>query len=318
MIRWGVVTTIRASLADTLAFAAWHLELGAHRIYLHLDDPDDPAFDLLKAHPRLRPLRCDVAYWQRLAGRRPAKHQLRQTRNATRIYNRPAEVDWLAHIDGDEFLVPDRPVADILADLPATCHAARLRPMEGLPRPEGAPAIAPLHRFKSFALDPPTRHAQTEAIYPSFGRWLNGGFLSHVAGKLFVRPGLTGAEFRIHNLLTDQGRNPGQQEVPQLRLAHLHYRDWADWRARLDFRLNRGAYRAELQPARPNDPAAMTLHDLLAGLAREEGEAGLRRFYDEVCPDTPDLRDRLLSQGQLREAVLDLAGATARQFPQQS
>ena len=34
MIRWGTVTTTNAPLPEILDFAAWHLELGAHRVHL--------------------------------------------------------------------------------------------------------------------------------------------------------------------------------------------------------------------------------------------------------------------------------------------
>ena len=64
--------------------------------------------------------------------KRPVKHQVRQTQNATFTYHRKAEVDWLAHIDVDEFLWPAEPLAPLLAALPADIPYARVRPIEAL------------------------------------------------------------------------------------------------------------------------------------------------------------------------------------------
>ena len=37
MTRWGIVSTIKASEREILDFAAYHLELGAHRLYLYIN-----------------------------------------------------------------------------------------------------------------------------------------------------------------------------------------------------------------------------------------------------------------------------------------
>ena len=53
----------------------------------------------------------------------------RQTANATHAYNRKVEVDWLTHIDVDEFIVPDQRIDEIL-EVPDTKLYARMRPTE--------------------------------------------------------------------------------------------------------------------------------------------------------------------------------------------
>lgn len=315
---WSVVGTLRAGRDEVLDFAAWHLELGARRLHLHLDDPDDPVLEILRAHPRIRAVRCDARWWARRSRHgRPARHQVRQVLNATHCYREKARTTWLAHLDVDEFLLPgDGPVDRALAALPAACMVARIRPFEVLappgdtPRGTGTPV-----RLKGFALDRARRDRETEAIHPEFGRHLNGGMLSHAAGKLLVRTGLPEAELRIHNVFSAAGQNPGQVELAEIALAHFHARSWADWLARYRFRLARGAYRAEMRPARPQAPGARNLHAVLSRLEAEEGEAGLRRFHDEVCADTPDLRDRLRARGLLREVTMDLPRLRARHFP---
>ena len=68
--KWGLVATIKAPAAQVLAFAAHHLDLGAHRLFLYLDDENQAAFDALAAHPKCRPVLTDAAYWAKLGMKR--------------------------------------------------------------------------------------------------------------------------------------------------------------------------------------------------------------------------------------------------------
>lgn len=304
---WGVVATVKAEARAILGFAAWHLEQGAHRLYIYLDAPCPAAEAALRAHPKCRVKLCDDAWWAQRGGR-PSEHQPRQSKNASHALRRKPEVDWLAHIDVDEFLFSTKDIDATLRALPAECLCARIRPREALaPMPEDAPETLWL---KSFHLARPAREDATERAYPEFGRYLNGGFLSHVAGKLFAR---TGADlrFKIHNVFQEDNNNPGQIECRDIALAHIHAENWETWRARFDYRLAHGAYRAGLKPA----PGSQTsLHELFRALSETEGDAGLRRFYDEVCRASPALRARLQDEGLLSKLELDLAPRISRQF----
>ncbi|WP_375173496.1 glycosyltransferase family 2 protein [Pseudooceanicola sp.] len=311
MTTWGIVSTIKAPQRAVLEFAAWHLEMGVHRLFLHLDAPDAATFDILKAHPRIRPRITDSAYWEASGVRRPTKHQPRQTFNATRTYARRADVDWLCHLDVDEFLMSDAPVSEALDALPPDCMVARVRPMEALAPvdPEGD-----AWNFKVLVVDPAARRCVATEVWPTYGPYLNGGFLSHVAGKIFVRTGQADPAFRIHNFYADGVENPGQQEVDTIALAHLHARTWADWYAHYRYRHESGAYRAELKPNRPRDRGGMTLHELFAVIEAEGGEAGLRLFFDEVCAATPGHLERLLAAGLLRRARMPLEALREKHF----
>lgn len=311
MTTWGLVTTVRAPLRTVLDFAAWHLELGAHRLFLHLDEPDPDTFAILRAHPRIRPITTDATYWKRI-GNRPRKHQVRQTKNATRTYEKRADVDWLAHVDIDEFLIPDEPVADILARLGPDTLVARMRPMEALaPQVEGENHW----NFKTLTLDPKERRKVSTEVWPTYGPYLNGGFLSHVAGKIFVRTGLPEPEFKIHNIYSAGTENPGAQELPQIQLAHMHARNWTDWLAQYRYRHEAGSYRAELKPNRPRDKGGLSLHEVFAMIEEEGGEAALRLFFDEVCAATPGHLDRLTRTGLLRRIHLPFDEVRERHFP---
>ena len=78
--------------------------------------PDPQAEAALRAHPKCRVILCDDDYWNRRSRKgRPDKHQPRQSLNATHCLNKRPQVDWLAHIDVDEFLWSEIPIADRLA-----------------------------------------------------------------------------------------------------------------------------------------------------------------------------------------------------------
>ena len=305
--RWGLAATIKAPTEDILRFAAWHLEQGAHRIYIYLDDPGSDAFEPLKAHRKIRVRRCDDTWWKKRQGKRPVKHQVRQSLNATHAYARPAEVDWLIHMDVDEFLVADMKIARLLAALPADTLTARVRPAEAL--------AGSGQSFKAFIPSGPERQAIVDRLYPTFGSYLRGGFVSHTAGKLFTRTGLGDLKIRIHNAFRGEDMNPGEAELDRLTLLHCHARTWDDWLAHYRYRLAHGSYRAELPVLRPADSGGMSLHDLFRWLEAEEGEAGLRAFYDEVLSDAAGLPGRLSAEGLLLRHDLQLAPITQKHFP---
>ncbi len=311
---WGIVTTVKAPMRDVLNFVAWHVELGAHRIYVHLDSPDPECQAALKAHPKVRVTQTGAGYWDKQGGKAPAKHQVRQTRNATRILARTAEVDWLAHIDVDEFIIADAPVGETLAALADATQVARLRPVEALAPPPNSPA-GPEWMCKAMSVERPKRRAQTDRIYGAYARGLDGGFLSHVAGKIFVSTSLAGAEFRIHNVIVDGVQNPNHAELGGLALCHMHAPDAETWLAHYRFRHDRGSYRSELKPPRPSEDGGMTLHQMLSAIEADDGEDGLRAFFQSACTATPDLCAALRAEGLLRRVILDLDAARAGQFP---
>jgi hypothetical protein len=312
MVKWGIVATIKADTPTILRFVAYHLELGAHRIYIYLDAANPEAQEALREHPKCRVVRCDEGYWNRQNnGNRPAMHQPRQTINATRAYNRAKEVDWLIHMDVDEFLVAQGQIASHLAALPSDIQCARARPMEllagGDPQSEAA--------FKTFIPAGKKREQVVANLYPTFGQHLKGGFLSHIAGKIFVRTGIKGLKLRIHNAFLNSETNPNHIEMSEIQLAHFHAADWETWHAHFAYRFEQGSYRADLGPARSRERGGITTHELFTLIQEEEGPSGLRAFFDEVCADTPALRGRLEAAGHLHCASFQFDTALAKHFP---
>ncbi|WP_299023757.1 glycosyltransferase family 2 protein [uncultured Sulfitobacter sp.] len=311
MATWGIVATIKADTSAILRFVSYHLELGAHRIYVYLDAPNPQAQAALRDHPKTRVVRCDDGYWNRHNGTRPEMHQPRQTFNATRAYKRATEVDWLIHMDVDEFLVGNGQITAHLAAQPDHVQCARARPMEllagGDPQTEAA--------FKTFIPAGKAREQTVSALYPTYGPHLKGGFLSHIAGKIFVRTGIEGIKFRIHNAFLNGETNPNHVEMDGIRLAHFHATDWDTWHAHFAYRHDAGSYRADLGPARSRDRGGITIHELFALIHDENGDAGLRAFFDEVCADTPALRARLEQYNCLHITRFPFDTAVGKHFP---
>ena len=44
MTRWGSVAKILVPTLNVLRFAAYHLDAGAHRLFIYLDDPESNAY----------------------------------------------------------------------------------------------------------------------------------------------------------------------------------------------------------------------------------------------------------------------------------
>lgn len=305
---WGIVSTILAPTSETLRFVAYHLELGAHRVYIYLDDENAATFAALKAHPKVRVQICDKAWWKKRIGKPPHRHQVRQTMNATQCYRRRAEVDWLAHIDVDEFLVPEGSITAQLAALPEGVHVARVHPMELLADGDG-------QAYKRFIPVKDGRARIVKDLYPNFGRYLRGGFLSHTAGKIFVRTGLGEITLRIHKAFVGDTEVPGAVSLPQTDLAHRHALSWDDWHSRFQYRLEKGAYRGDVTRDGSKKTRQTELHEFFRHLIDTEGLSGLHAFHDEVAADTPAMRRKLADHDLLRVVDLDLESAVQKHFP---
>lgn len=295
--RWGVAATVQASPAQVLAFAAHHLALGASRIWLHFDDPDDPAADVLAGQGGVTVIRCDAAYWHDVCGDRPDTHQVRQVRNVTRILRR-AKVDWIGHFDVDEFLLSAGSVADVLADQPADRLILRVEPWEALFDATLPDDIFTARAFRRQLPDDDGAGIATR-LYGAYGPLLERGMLSHVVGKCFFRTGVPDMVGRIHGARIKGEPVFGGRFHPDLALLHFHAQDPGLWKSRLPFRLAKGAYqyRPDMQ------------RWLLAATP-----AQVDSFYDAVQTARPDLLRALKTLGLLREVDLGLRARVAERF----
>ncbi len=292
---WGICTTLKAPPDRVLAFVAWHLSLGPARIWLHFDDPEDPAADLVAALPQVTAIRCDDAWWKDTAGRRPDKHQNRQSSNIHRLCNQ-APLPWIAHIDADEFLLPRRPIGQILDKAQDDALIVRARPWEALHDQALPDDIFTARAFRGPMAGAALARIRAE-VFGDYAHLFPQGVLSHAAGKCFFRTGVPGFEPRIHGAILNGRRVTGVPFHPDLELLHFHAQDREDWLSRLPFRLDRGAYIGKPE---------------LFAWAKLATPDEIGRFYAETQTATPQMLARLRAHGLLIETDLHLLDHVAR------
>ena len=289
MAAWGICSTVLAPQDQVFAFVAHHLCLGASHIWLHFDDPDDPAYDAAAQLPNVTAIRCDAAYWQNLCQTKPDTHQNRQSRNMRRVYNLE-ELPWVAHLDVDEFLLPARDVATILGEISADQILVRMAPWEALHSPNLQDDIFTANQFRA-ALKGDGLAAARDLAFGQFAGLLPDGVVSHAAGKCFFQRGFVGLQPRLHGAFINRERVKGISFHPDVAVLHFHAEDPARWAKRLRFRLEKGAY--QFNPA---------LQTYLLAASPEQIDA----FYQVVQSPNPDVRRDLANLGLLKETSLGL------------
>ncbi|WP_299687144.1 glycosyltransferase family 2 protein [uncultured Tateyamaria sp.] len=293
-LRWGIVTTVKAPLLQIARFSAYHLDLGVHRMHIHLDTPD-PAIAARLAHPRIQFIQCDATYWQDRPDRTTSTHQMRQIYNASRVY-RATSLDWLAHIDVDEFILAPGPLPDLLARVSADDTHVNLSPVEMMDT-QGDP-----HHFKRYA-----RASKRRVIYPTFGEYIKGGFLSTTSPKVFARTGLQNVSLGIHALRHFGNKVWSGASLPGLELGHAHAPDFETFRRHMTYRLDKGSYHNRKGKMNP-------IGLLIRTLLEDPDPDALRALHRELSSPTPDRLERLNDAGLLRTETLNLDAKVAQHF----
>ncbi len=293
---WGIVATVRAPLTEVLAFAAHHLALGPERIWLFFDDPEDPAAEHLAGIAGVTVVRCDSAHWKMTLGKRPDTHQVRQTMNVRRVHGETG-LQWILHIDVDEFLIADRPLAPILAAA-ADRATVRVEPWDALCEPDDAGNGGGVFVARHFrrGLRPGEDPALLREFYGAHAELLPKGVLGHSAGKCFFRTGIEDFKPSIHTArFLGRAHDAGAFE-PGLALLHFHAEDRARWLARLAFRAEHGAYRSMPR---------------LQAFLRTAAPEAIADFYDRVQVASPQLLKALAARGFTRRHDLELEAMVA-------
>lgn len=194
-MRWGIVLTANEPSALIECNARWHLATGARAVFIFLDDPEDMGEARLSAIQGCTVQRCDDSYWRarRPNQGRPTSQMRRQTINANRAQNQ-CDLDWLFHIDADEFIWQDGNLSAELAAQDDPQTELNLPVLERL-FPEGEQQSLFAGPFRgSSDLEADT----AEAAFGPFAHFMKRGQYSHGAGKsgVQVRAGL---RLGVHN-----------------------------------------------------------------------------------------------------------------------
>ena len=216
---WAVVATVDESPAVVQAFVAWHLSLGAGHVFLYCDRPDDAVQDAVAHLSQVTVVACDDAHWLRICKSRPDRHQIRQVRNARDAYAR-TDMDWLVHIDADEFLWSQVPIAQHLSAVSdaADCLVIPVAERVHLAGARNQSIFEGAFR-RPYVSSTPKGRAVFGPDYSMTYRGLNG----HAQGKVFVRTGRP-LRLSIHRAQSQGGEDEVasvRADCDQLELLHF-------------------------------------------------------------------------------------------------
>ena len=220
---------------------------------------------------------------------------MRQAFNATRVY-RITQLDWLAHIDVDEFILTRSPMPELLAQVDEKCSHIAMQPVEMMDSPGN------LHHFKRYAS--PEERA---VIYPQFGPLVRGGFVGTASPKVMARRGLADIRFGIHALRLRGDVVQGGGHLPGVELGHAHAPDFATFQRHMAYRLDKGSYHDRNNQPNPKG-------HLIRALMDDPDPNALRAFHTELCVPSPERLDLLAAHDMLRTERLDLDAKVARFF----
>ena len=274
---WSVVSTIKAAPEQINLFIEHHARLGAEHLHIFLDAPVPEGSLAHWSDDLVTFTLCDDAYWKDhpRAGRR--KHQTRQAFNANKTY-RSIKTDWLTHIDVDEFIHPHRALTDILAAQPQDRMSLVMPPAEELSTQENSSEKL----FRRTYFDANIEKTLLYELYPSFGRYIKSGFISHTVGKTIARRGNRNARFGVHFLKPKGEPKYDHYREQEINILHRHASDWPSFARHLDYRMSHGSYRS-----RKADK--MGLGELIEILREEEGADGPKLLFDEICRARPEV-----------------------------
>lgn len=208
--RWGVVLTVNEPAVLIETNVRWHLATGAGAVFVYLDDPGDASAPTLAAIPGCVVQACDNAFWRarRPNKGRPASQMRRQTINANHAQNL-CDLDWLFHIDADEFIWQDGDLATELAAHGDPTVELNLPVLERI-FPDGPQDTI----FDgTFRVTSDLAEEQASAAFAPFYAFMKRGQYSHGAGKSGVRVG-AGLRLGVHNA-TRTGSEGRQRRVPK-------------------------------------------------------------------------------------------------------
>ncbi|MEC7762887.1 MAG: glycosyltransferase family 2 protein [Pseudomonadota bacterium] len=300
--RWGVVATVREPSVLVIGFACHHLALGASRVHLFFDVPDDPAARIAATIPGVDVTLCDAAYWQ-AAGftKPPALQTKRQTVNANRVMA-DSDLDWLLHADADELLWLPGTLSDELADVPegAWLHIPNLERCwigEISGDIYGGVFRAPLHDAPDLA----------QTVYGKRNAALSGGMGGYSAGKAMVRVG--DGFLAIHKLREAEGAmvRPSTP-APGARILHFDGITPAHWS------LKNMRY-ATQGPAMNQLLNAQRMASIGAILQAPNPERAGARVYEALYRLTRDEAAQLRTAGALYDPQVDVAASVAQIAP---
>lgn len=262
-------------------FVRWHLDQGADKIVLFLDDPDDPSLSRLQGEPRIDARPCTPAFWASLRLKPDARFTRRQRGVLGQAYRELSD-GWLLVLDADELMwIQDRPIVQALASLPEDAQSLRVRSAEQVRLSDGSEA------FRT-----PIDRAAVDRVYGDKSNLLRArfGLTYHPEGKSFHRAGQEGLNMKLHWAQDANGdRTPGPVWGAQERAYLLHYAapTYERWREKVAWRAGAHGF-------------VVPVKERVAEIADSpDPEAGYRALFDTLHALTDPQAEALAAEGGL-------------------
>ncbi|MEM1234561.1 MAG: glycosyltransferase family 2 protein, partial [Pseudomonadota bacterium] len=295
-MRWGTVTLADEPSELLLAFAAWHAALGASELHIFLDTPHRALGKALRTIPGVFVTQCDEMFWDANGGRAPMQTK-RQDIIAQMAYAE-AEVDWLAHIDADEFLISNASSLEELKAVPGSVVGMRV------PVRERVWLSPPETIFDgAFKVPVPGRLGLDRTILGPLSKYTQRGLTGHTRGKTIVRTGRD-LVLSIHGPREPETLN--LMESQSLRLLHF------DGLTPFHWLLKRLKY-AAMPHAETKQRSDHYRWNQINALQEMERPADALAFQERVTMIGPDMAQQLRTLRLLEDAPgFDPAAALAR------
>jgi hypothetical protein len=200
------VTTLRASLNQTLQFVRYHLSAGAEQVILYFDNPTDPAIDVLSGADRVTVIPCDERHWETAGLSGDCSLEDRQVYNATQGFRqaRSRGYDWVVHIDSDELLYAEEGLRKALTSVAASQRVVRFQTLEAVPSRHDH--VCPFEEINMFRVNKGQRYKRLANRLGCQGAFYHGEyFRGHTAGKAATRTSADVSVLHIHEPIMDDG-----------------------------------------------------------------------------------------------------------------
>lgn len=274
-----VATVIREPAGTTLRFVAWYLAIGAARVVLHFDDPDDPAIPVLQKVAGVTCVPCTDAFWADLGLTRQTRFTRRQNAGITAAY-KMAETPWFLAVDGDELVhLAEGSLSDLAAGIAADVPAVRFTSAEAVAT-EGGGLVFRI----------PIDKQAVRRVYSGDTAFLlipRQGLVGHADGKSMTRTGLAVSQVRQHwaegaDGTPVRGLTLGRAEGAAL----LHFFDagFESWHRKLTWRTESWGFSGRVA-------------DRLRQIATGASEAELRAIHRDLHHLDPVRQAALVAEG---------------------
>lgn len=287
-ITWGVVATVNEDLDKAVAFAAHHIDLGADQVVLFGEDAEALPIEL-SHHPKILVIAADESVISQDQKERLPGRNARKAFYFNRA-RRKVSLDWLAMLDTDEFLVPDCPIPEILAEIPADAAFLNLSVVEKF--------AGSMDAFRPPAKEWTLSKAEKNRLYPVYSPYVANLMLGPADPRLFIRAKIPNVRVVNFGIKYEKRAATNGFTPEDLVVAHDHADSLSSFLNQMPRRLDQGY-------ARRSD-GNVDIRATLETLDMDGESTELEDFFNEIAIARPEVLAALEDAGDLRRIDLKL------------